>query len=547
VGGNTRRAQSTSDRTRSRRFCDLPIAIKLSLIIGIGFALTVSVAFFGLHGLRSVHARTSDVAAVAGTLTDVAGLRDAEGDMRIAALQLATSTKAKDIAAATNASADADARIDHFLAAIRANKATAKVPGSSTQLSDFADGIQQWRSVRDDEVLPAVKAGDIAAAKAVVEGPMQAADKAFSTPLDTFDEALNAAVRPSVHSADRAYATSMAIVNVVTPIGTLLACALALFMGRRIVSSVRRVSVVLAGMAEGDLTGSAGIDSKDEIGRMAASLDKAMATMRATVAELADNAGSISAAAGELSMSNGSIAESARHTAETAAVVSGAAGEISHNVTSAATGSEQMSSSIREISQSVNEAAEIAAAAVRSTEAASATVAELSESSAQIDSVVKSIAAIAEQTNMLALNATIEAARAGEAGKGFAVVATEVKELAQETARATERIERQVEVIQASTACAVDAIGDIGGVIARINNATTMIAAAVEEQTATTNEMFRSVAGAATSSTQIADSIAGVAQAAETTTAGVTSSSEATRSLATMANHLNALVGQFSY
>ncbi len=156
-----------------------------------------------------------------------------------------------------------------------------------------------------------------------------------------------------------------------------------------------------------------------------------------------------------------------------------------------------MSASIREIAQNANEAARVAAGAVTEAEATNQTIARLGESSKEIGDVVKVISAIAGQTNLLALNATIEAARAGEAGKGFAVVADEVKELARETARATEDIARRVEAIQADTGGAVAAIGRIGEVIGQINDYQLTIASAVEEQTATTNEMSRSVAEAA--------------------------------------------------
>jgi methyl-accepting chemotaxis protein len=146
--------------------------------------------------------------------------------------------------------------------------------------------------------------------------------------------------------------------------------------------------------------------------------------------------------------------------------------------------------------------------------------------------VVKLITSIAEQTNLLALNATIEAARAGDAGKGFAVVAGEVKDLASETARATGDIARQIEQIQRDSASAVGAIGEISGVIGRINDYTTIIATAVEEQTATTSEMTRNVTQAATGTAQIAHGISGVASAAQSTAAGAT---EAQRSASDLA------------
>ncbi len=180
-------------------------------------------------------------------------------------------------------------------------------------------------------------------------------------------------------------------------------------------------------------------------------------------------------------------------------------------------------------------------------ESTNATISKLGESSTEIGNVVKVITSIAEQTNLLALNATIEAARAGEAGKGFAVVANEVKELAQETARATEDISRRVEAIQADTAGAVAAIGEISEVIARINDFQVTIASAVEEQTATTNEMNRSVTEAATGSTEIASNITGVARAAATTTEGVGQSQQTAAELARLSNQLEELCNRFVF
>ena len=178
-------------------------------------------------------------------------------------------------------------------------------------------------------------------------------------------------------------------------------------------------------------------------------------------------------------------------------------------------------------------------------EAANQTVSRLGDSSVEIAKVIEVITSIAQQTNLLALNATIEAARAGEAGKGFAVVANEVKELAKQTARATEEITRKIGVIRENTAGAVAAIGGIKGVIDNISHISTVIATAVEQQSATTSEMTRNVSEAAQGAGTISKNIKGVADAAQSTSTTVGEAQTATEQLARMANQLRDLVGQF--
>jgi methyl-accepting chemotaxis protein len=210
-----------------------------------------------------------------------------------------------------------------------------------------------------------------------------------------------------------------------------------------------------------------------------------------------------------------------------------------------AASAEEMQTSIREISKAANESATVARNAVSAAESANTTVHRLGDSSAGIGKVIKVITSIAQQTNLLALNATIEAARAGEAGKGFAVVANEVKELAKETARATEDIGQKIEAIQHDTRSAVEAIAQIGNIIREVNDISNNIAAAVEEQTVTTNEISRNVTEAASGTTDIASNIAGVATAAQDTTRGAADTQTAARALSQMAAELQTLVGRF--
>ena len=175
----------------------------------------------------------------------------------------------------------------------------------------------------------------------------------------------------------------------------------------------------------------------------------------------------------------------------------------------------------------------------------SQTMTALGISSQQIGQVVKVITTIAEQTNLLALNATIEAARAGEAGKGFAVVANEVKDLARETAKATEDIGSRIEAMQADADRAVTAISEIGSVIERIDHLQTTIAAAVEEQSVTTAEISRNISEATTGTAEIAENIVQVAQAAQSTAEGASNTQVSSQELSRMAQGLQKLVGEY--
>jgi methyl-accepting chemotaxis protein len=239
------------------------------------------------------------------------------------------------------------------------------------------------------------------------------------------------------------------------------------------------------------------------------------------------------------------MSASADQTSTQAKVVSQASEQVASNVQTVATGADEMMASIKEIAKNTADATRVANGAVKSAAATNETISKLGQSSVEIGQVIKVITSIAQQTNLLALNATIEAARAGEAGKGFAVVAGEVKELAKETAKATEDISHKIQAIQGDSKGAVTAIGEIGTVIQQISDIQTVIASAIEEQSATTNEISRNLSEAAQGSTDITRNITGVAQAAESTTTGATNTQKSAQALEHMAAELQSLVAQF--
>ena len=221
--------------------------------------------------------------------------------------------------------------------------------------------------------------------------------------------------------------------------------------------------------------------------------------------------------------------------------------DVNKNVDAVATASEQMTSSIKEIAINATNATKVAVQAVDMANKTNKTISKLGESSKEIGNVINIIISIAEQTNLLALNATIEAARAGEAGKGFAVVANEVKELAKETASATEDISKNIETIQTDTKSAVEIIGEISKIINQINDIQNTIATAVEEQTVTTNEIAQNADKAAKGVTGITNNITAVAKASQETTEGAVDTQKAAAEMAQLAAQLDKLVGQFVF
>ncbi|GAB47519.1 methyl-accepting chemotaxis protein [Mobilicoccus pelagius] len=322
---------------------------------------------------------------------------------------------------------------------------------------------------------------------------------------------------------------------------------LALLVSRSVSGRMRRVEETLTGMAAGDLTRPTGVGPGDEIGDLARAADATRESVRAVLVAMEGATGEVAQASHRLVEHAGELDRGASEASADLGAVSGSSGVMSTHVQTVAAGTEEMTASIREIAKSAEDAAGVAATAVVVADRTNGTIAKLGASSAEIGEVVKAITSIAEQTNLLALNATIEAARAGEAGKGFAVVANEVKDLAQETSKATEDIGRRIEAIQADTEEAVAAISEITAIIAQINDTQNTIASAVEEQTATTDEMGRNVHEAASGATSVSDHVARMSRTASANMDASRGTAVAATDLGAKANELREILERFRY
>jgi len=290
------------------------------------------------------------------------------------------------------------------------------------------------------------------------------------------------------------------------------------------------------------LTAAAVLAVSSLIARRLTSESRRQATL---VGGIVDNTHALASASEELTSVSQQMSAAAEETTAQANLVSAAAEQVSGNARTVSGSIENLVASIHDIARNAQSAATTARQAVDMATTTSTTMNALGHSSNEIGAVVKVINSIAEQTNLLALNATIEAARAGEAGKGFAVVANEVKELARETAKATEDIGGRIEGMQGEARRAVEAIAEIGSVIEKIDALQTKIAAAVEEQSVTTGEIGRNIAEATTGSAEIAENIVQVARAAQSTAEGAANTQVSSQELSRMAQALQRLVEDY--
>ncbi|MEI6560000.1 MAG: HAMP domain-containing methyl-accepting chemotaxis protein [Rhodospirillaceae bacterium] len=442
-------------------------------------------------------------------------------------------------------------------------------PEEKARAQTLVDALKQDRALADG-----VKAG-IAESDALIGNTLNRIGPAIAKAAEdiklaniTLQDSLGPKADASIHQA---VTTTIAVSALAVVIGLLVAFGLTRLIARPIVA----MTDAMGRLAAGDLTTSIpALHNRDEIGDMAKAVDvfknnaleverlkgeqerlrlKAEDDKTRSMNQLADSfEGSVkkvvtgvSTAAQQLQSTAQTMSANADQTNRQCTMVAAAAEQASANVQTVASATEELTSSINEISRQVSESSRIGAAAVEEANRANTTVTGLAEAAQKIGVVVNLINEIASQTNLLALNATIEAARAGDAGKGFAVVAGEVKNLANQTAKATEEIQAQVGQMQTVTETTVDAIKSISGTIRRMSEISTTIASAVEEQGAATREIARNVTEASKGTQEVSSNIAGVSQAANETGRGASETLSAANNLGVQSDDLSREVERF--
>ncbi|PWJ49564.1 methyl-accepting chemotaxis protein [Quadrisphaera granulorum] len=525
-----------------RRLADLSIATKLYLAFGVVCSLLLVVTAVGAVRLQATQAALEEVSNHDMVAVDAASQTDvAFQGVRVSILNVAL---APDAASTDAALTSLDTSWDGLDAAWSHYKDSTNATTPAQQKA-FTDAMTTYReSVK--ELMPYAVSHDdegFNTVRAKVVVPAAKAATAAVKELATIEK--NASIANAAEN-EAAYRQALAVLFGCAAVAMLLAVAVAVVVARSVTRPLSRVVDVMAGVAQGRLDQRVGLDRRDEVGRLSASTDASLESMSSALRDIRAEAASLASDSASLSSVSAQMASGAEESAAQTMVVSAASEEVSASISTVAAAGEEMTAAIGQIASATSEASQMASSAVAAAGAAGGAIERLGVSSREIGDVVKLITSIAEQTNLLALNATIEAARAGELGKGFAVVAGEVKELARQTAQATDEIIKKVSATQGDAAAAASAVTQIGEVISRIDEVQATIAAAVEEQSATTSEMVRNVTEVSTGSSQISANVADIAAGTEQNRESAGHTAATASSLASSANRLQELTGRFT-
>lgn len=451
-------------------------------------------------------------------------------------------------------------------------KAEAKTQAGKDLLGKVEQSLTDAREVNNKIIDLSMNGKDAEAIKLFSDQASALSEKIFKAAADVQEWRQQRLAEINVQG-DAIYSSARWILAAGGATAVMLAILFGVVLTKGIVGPIRQGVGFAAAIAAGDMTQSLHIDQKDEIGQLASALNEAATNMRAVVGDINHGVHTLASSSTELSAISNEMAGGVRNMSQKASTVAAAAEESSANTASVAAGMEQMttnltsvasateemSATIGEIASNSEKARAISTDATHQAEAVSTIMKELGRAAQEIGQVTETITSISAQTNLLALNATIEAARAGAAGKGFAVVANEIKELAQQTAAATEDIKAKISNIQLSTGSAIGDIEKIAQIIRQVGEIVATIAAAIEEQSVVTRDVASNIAQAsmgvkdsnervsqtASVSHSIAQDIALVNATIDEISRGGEQVASSSAELSRLAEHLEQLVSRF--
>ena len=524
------------------------IFLRLAMLLLINVTLMVALGGIGYFGMSSIREGLRTVYEDRTvTLGQLRTMQENYYEIRLAVL---AALGASDPAVVTQKKADAEQRKAETDAVWSAYLATSMTDEESQLIESAKVNLQAYDAVWP-EVFAMVAANDQEGGKALAASKGGPAFTALSKDIAAMSDLQTRVANEEYEKAKTTFFQNTVLLICIVIGAVLVGAALAWMIARSITLPLGQIIGVMSELTKGNLKVEvAGQDRGDEVGSVSKAVGvfkdglveadrlrtqqqieqerqiergkKMEAAVTAFDKMISEIVNAVTSAATELQATAQSLSATAEETSQQSNAVAAASEQMTQNVQTVASATEELSSSIREIGNQVTESSRIVGTAVVQAGDTNAKVKALAEAAQRIGDVVTLINEIAGQTNLLALNATIEAARAGEAGKGFAVVASEVKNLATQTAKATDEISGQVRSIQDATSSSVQAIDGIAQTINRVNEISTAIASAVEEQGAATQEIARNVQEASTGTAEVSSNIVGVTQASQQTSAGAT-------------------------
>jgi methyl-accepting chemotaxis protein len=518
---------------------NLSIRQKLYGLGTLGLVIAIGVGITGLYGISQVAGEMQTTSAMGAairnhleagmfldlTRADVSKMMNSTGDGQdSAASELGDHQKLL------------RERIATTVSLARSPKASTALQAESKGIGSYLHAVSEITESRKDSAAVSKVLGDF----------LQGYQDLRNT-MDSTNDILQGDSKLAEQTAGHVVSRSKLAISAICIVSSLVLLVIASRTAREINKRLGLITDLLKKMAAGDLTLRLEDARSDELGEIARWFNDSLEKLRDAIARVASSAGGVTASTEELTSASQEMSTNSDDTTKQAGVAASTTDEVSRNLQTVASGAEEMSASLGEIAKNVGEASAVAKEAVKMAESTNDMMTKLGVSSSEIGKVIKVITSIAEQTNLLALNATIEAARAGDAGKGFAVVANEVKELAKQTAKATDEIKHKIEAIQSDTSRSVSAIETIGAIINQIANITSVISVSVEQQNSTTAEMARNITEGAKGSSEIARNITGAAQSATNTSSGAQNMRRAAQTLGKMSVELTQLVARFKY